>query len=151
MPNNKLVFQIINNYHSCYLIPLSAKYKVDTWNEAMREAWKHLSYKKIYPEKIGKRRTEYSIRPIDRLSKNEMDELCTLQDIILERIQGYIQGRGEMDLIDWVAARAHLQNFIDCFGPVHSRQKTAIRLEQIEPFNDIQDAPSTERQQSPSS
>lgn len=148
MRNNELVFQIINNYHSNYLLPLSAKYEVETWNAAMREAWKHLSYKDFCQQKISESMSRCFPKPVDALHENEMVELLTLQNIILERIQTYFQARNDADGIDWVAARTHLQKFLDCLGAFLSQQKTATGQDQNELLNDIQDSFSTERQQS---
>jgi hypothetical protein len=38
MPAEKLIAYIVKHYDSRYLVPLSKRYDVETWNAAMREA-----------------------------------------------------------------------------------------------------------------
>ena len=110
----------------------------------MREAWKHLSYKKYYPHKFVESLSYHSVKPIDQLHKSEMVDLGSLKKIIMDRIQIYLQSKIEANTIDWVSVQNHLEKFMDCLGSINSQQKTSSRLEQNQTFNDIQDSLSIE-------
>lgn len=47
MSHNELVHYIVTHYDSQYLLPLSKQYNVKTWNAAIQEAFKRMTF----PEK----------------------------------------------------------------------------------------------------
>jgi hypothetical protein len=128
MLHQELVCNIVKNFDSRYLVPLSYKYDAKTWNAAMKEA---MDRKGLIRKHEGNMVTRLSSH-VHSLAADQISELFILHHILLDRMQEFLQSRTGPDRSTCYSARNRLQKFIDCLDSVCSSQTSAVNPVRLE-------------------
>lgn len=128
MSHQELVCHIVNNYDSRFLVPLSYKYDAKTWNAAMREALERMG---LVGKQGGSMIARFS-NHVDSLTVDQMPELLALHNVLLERMQEFLESSTENKKSAWDSARSRLQKFIGCLDSVCSPRASAVEPERFE-------------------
>jgi hypothetical protein len=137
MSGQELVCHIINNFDSRFLVPLSYKYDTETWNAAMQEAFEKMG---LVEEQCGENMFDRLKNHIGSLTADEMAKLFVLHNVMLERMQAYLQDRTKENEIGWCAARKRLKEFVGRIGFASSPQKSGAGPEGAEHHKDAGDS-----------
>ncbi|APG23951.1 hypothetical protein [Syntrophotalea acetylenica] len=128
MSYQKLIHNIVKNFDSRYLVPLSYRYDAKTWNAAMKEALEIMGVGGKHGSNMIARFSDH----VNSLTTDQMSDLLALHNVLLERMQEFLQISTETNKSAWLSARNQLQKFIDCHDSVWAPRTSVGEPERFE-------------------
>lgn len=128
MSHQELVCNIVENYDSRYLVPLSYRYDAKTWNAAMKEALETMGLGGKHGGNMIARFSNH----VDSLTVDQMSELLTLHNVLLKRMQEFLGAGTDVSKSAWSSARSRLQEFMECLDATYAPDGSGLDPEQFE-------------------